>query len=252
MLPKKKIIFNQLFIKCNIDCIHYLSDFPSEYVYEETIAKIYNLSNMDIFKDCFADGYIFRVSGTYADHPFILYDRVGGAIHIDGTDELDIDSFKKKLSKLIRHTKPKNFSTNTNCETHSLCSYPDTYGITYVMLQINYNLGSDMVGTYFVQYTGNKKNIKKFLLINTKGDVKYYPKKYYYDQVIALTEFEHLFDMVSADNVEVLLLAGKFRVPGENREYEKKELMSWWETYLDWNKAPTWSNITEEVVNLAK
>lgn len=249
MSSKNKIIFADI----NIESVHYLSEFPSEYTYEETIAKIYNLSNMDIFRPYPNNGgNIFHATGTYKNNAFALYDKSDGIIYIDGTDELDIDNFKDQLIKSIRPIKPKKFSAFSYCETHPLCSYPDTYGVKYVMFQINYNLGSDMLGTYFVQYTGNKKNIKKFLLINTNGDITYYPKKYSYDQVTALGEFEHLFDMVHADNVEVLLLAGKFRVPGENREYDKKELRTWWETYLNWTKAPTWSNIVEDVVNLAK
>lgn len=249
MSSKNKIIFSEV----NIGSVHYLSEFPSEYTYEETIAKIYNLSNMDIFRPYPNNrGNVFYVSGTYKNNTFTLYDKSDGIIYIDGTADVDIDNFKKQLTESIRPIQPKKFSAFSYCETHSLCSYPDTYGVKYVMLQINNNLGSDMIGTYFVQYTGNKKNIKKFLLINTKGDVIYYPKKYSYDQVMTLGEFEHLFDMSLADNVEVLLLAGKFRVPGENREYDKKELLTWWETYLDWTNAPTWSNIVEDVVNLTK
>ena len=130
---------------------------------------------------------------------------------------------------------------------NSYCSI----NMEYVKLTISNNLGSDMQGTYFVQYTGNKKNIEKFLLINKNGDVHYSPKKYTYDQVIALKEFEGLFDYNCSDNLEVLMLTGKFRVKGHNREYEEDELLKWWETNLESEKYPKWSNISEKVINLA-
>lgn len=226
----------------------YIECFHSKFSFEETVAKIYNLSNRNIFDK--NDKSTFNVTGIYNNNIFTLYDYKGGRqINIGGTDELDVVGLTKKLSKLLKATKPKNFKT-VNLYDGELYSYPTIDNITYVMLKISCNLGSDMNGTYFIQYTGNEKHISKFLRINKKGDVKFYPKQYSYDQIIALTEFENLFNSGCADNVEVLMLSGKFRVPGENREYDNKELVTWWETYLDCTKFPIWSNIVEEVVDL--
>jgi hypothetical protein len=122
--------------------------------------------------------------------------------------------------------------------------------IEYVMLKIYNNCDSDMSGTYFIQYTGNENDIDKFLTINGLNNVKFISKKYRYEQIIVLKEFTCLFDTDYSDNVEILMLSGKFNVKGQYRVYDKEELEQWWETFLESTKCPEWSNFSEKVINL--
>ena len=125
----------------------------------------------------------------------------------------------------------------------------------YVLINIFNNMGSDMMGNYFIRYEGNKKSIEKFLLINENQDyIKYYPnKKYTFDQVWALSSFIDLWKNFrgTSDNVELLMFTGRFKIPGENRAYSSDELEEWWETYLNGTKAPEWEAITDGVIDLS-
>ena len=148
------------------------------------------------------------------------------------------ERYIKKLIKII------SILINTNpCITHM-------EGNKYVMIHITHNLGSDMDGIYFVQYTGNKKALEKFRTINTNGDVKYFSKKYSHKKVMSLLSFENLWNMGFADNVERLVLCGKMKTPGETRPYDQDELEAWWEEYLGDPKFPKWKNMFEQVITL--
>lgn len=121
--------------------------------------------------------------------------------------------------------------------------------VEYITFHIDNNLGSDMDGIYFIQYTGNEDAIKKFMRINKKGDVEFFKEKYTYEQVMALRNFKHLWNYHS-DNVERYIFSGKFTVPGKNKVYMKDELLKWWDKYLNGTKWPNWSKVCENIIDL--
>jgi hypothetical protein len=77
--------------------------------YEEIVARLYNISNQDIFNNVnFKLSFI--VHGTFNDIPFILYDYKGlKLINIASTKELIYDDFINVLSDSIIKAKPKRY-----------------------------------------------------------------------------------------------------------------------------------------------
>ena len=238
------------FKEVSLSGTHLLAYLHTEFPFEETVARLYNLSDQDIFayqeEKC-----IFELMGKYDGEPFSLYDYKGDQrIHIGGRDTLDVTELSKHLVKLVNKTKPK-FFTARSVYLGENFSYPPPL-TSYVMMKINFNMGSDILGTYFIQYNNNKKNLKKFLLINSSNSIKYYPdKKYTHNQVMQLKNFDNLFCSNWANNVEVLMLSGKLNVPGENIKLDRDELEKWWIQYLGSTAYPSWSNIVDNVVDLA-
>ena len=124
-------------------------------------------------------------------------------------------------------------------------------GNAFIMFHLYNNLDNDMDGIYFVQLTGNEEAIEKFKTINTNNDaLAFYCKKYTFRQVIYLTNFEHLWNMGAADNVERIALIGKLTIPGDDKIYSDDELELWWGKYLGDAKRPKWGNISESTLNL--
>ena len=224
----------------------------TEFSFEESVARLYNLSNQEIFfDDDDKDKITFEATGTYKGEVFTLYDWKGGqCIQIGGTRALDVVGFIKKLKRLLAKTEPKHFEARS-AYTGERFSFPSK-NLKYVMIKIDHNLGSDMLGTYFVQYTNNQKNIKKFLLINTNGNVTYYPKKYTREEIDILNDRTDLFEgMSTGDRVEILVLSGELKVPGKNKELDSVALECWWKKYLGSTKEPQWFKIVETIVDLS-
>ncbi|XWV25418.1 putative ORFan [Tupanvirus deep ocean] len=137
-------------------------------------------------------------------------------------------------------------------DVRSAVQIPDDK-LIFVMFEIYCNLGSDMNGKYFVQVNGNEEQIEKFKKINKNGDVKFNEKKYTWSELNKLRKMKDLWKYDgSNDNVERLILKGKLTVPDKNKSLNTDELLKWWKKYLKSNKWPQWSNIVEEVIDLAK
>lgn len=126
--------------------------------------------------------------------------------------------------------------------------------IEYVMFEIDFNLGHDIKGKYFVQYTSNENSIDKFIKINQNGNVKFFPEKYSAEQITKLIStlcvFNKLLDLDASDNVECMIFKGEFNIPGENKIYSLEELEIWWREYLVCPKFPVWENFFDEIIDL--
>ncbi|ARF11908.1 hypothetical protein Klosneuvirus_3_43 [Klosneuvirus KNV1] len=81
------------------------------FYFEDVVARLYNLSNQNIFEQGDQYKLSFVVSGLFDGKPFTLYDWKGDeCVHIGGKDDLDVLELKKELLKLIKKTNPKPFT----------------------------------------------------------------------------------------------------------------------------------------------
>lgn len=128
------------------------------------------------------------------------------------------------------------------------------------MFEISHNMGTDMMGKYFVQFTNNEDALKKLKKINKNGDMKFYTKKYSENDINmlqnTLSKFNNLLDLSCSDNVERFIFNGEFNgefnVPGDNKVYSKNELLTWWENYFEDPKYPKWSNMFNTIIDLTR
>lgn len=87
--------------------------------FEEIVARLYNLSNQEIFQQ--GDGYklSFEVFGTYKGEIFTLYDYKGEFdIHIGGSENLDINGLRKELDDMIMQSKSKPYNAKTHYDNN--------------------------------------------------------------------------------------------------------------------------------------
>lgn len=80
--------------------------------FEEVIARLYNLTNIDIFNE--GDSYksSFQIIGKYKNRIFTLYDyKEDMCIHIGGQENLELDGLRKELDLMIMSNEPKPFTT---------------------------------------------------------------------------------------------------------------------------------------------
>lgn len=76
--------------------------------FEEVVARLYNLSDQEIFDKTDKYKVSFDIHGSYKGNVFTLYDYKGdNMIHIGGKDGLDVKGLKKELIKLIKKSVPK-------------------------------------------------------------------------------------------------------------------------------------------------
>ncbi|XWV26746.1 putative orfan [Tupanvirus soda lake] len=167
----------------------------------------------------------------------------------DNSNEEDSDNSNEEDSD------NSNEEDSDNSNEEEYLSDDDTHNdiLVFVMFEIDYNLDSDMNGKYFVQVNGNEDQIEKFKKINKNGDVKFNDKQYTWLELKKLREMKDLWAYDgSNDNVERLILKGKLTVPGKNKALDKNDLIEWWKKHLKSPKWPQWTNIVEEVIDLAK
>lgn len=92
--------------------------------FEEMVARLYNLSNQNIFEQ--GDEYktSFDIIGSFNGKPFTLYDWKGdNCVHIGGHDDLEVPALRKELFKLIKKTSPKPYTAQLH--------YDSCYDISY-------------------------------------------------------------------------------------------------------------------------
>ena len=93
--------------------------------FEEIIARLYNLSNQEIFDQGDNGKTSFEVFGTFKGEPFTLYDyKKDFDIHIGGTSKLDVKNFRIELDELIMKASPKNYKAKTFYHKKIKYKYP--------------------------------------------------------------------------------------------------------------------------------
>jgi len=93
--------------------------------FEDVVARLYNLSNQNIFEQGDEYKLSFEVSGSFDGKPFTLYDWKGdNCVHIGGHDDLDVPGLKKELLKLVKKTDPKPFTAKLHYYGNGTYSYP--------------------------------------------------------------------------------------------------------------------------------
>lgn len=92
--------------------------------FEDVVARLYNISNQNIFEQGDEYKLSFEIIGSYDNKPFTLYDYKGdNCVHIGGNDDLDFVGLKKDLVKELKTTNPKHFTANLNYDHCKGCTY---------------------------------------------------------------------------------------------------------------------------------
>lgn len=103
---------------------HFISYLEIPFSFEEAVARLYHLVEYNIF-DVVDYKSSFEITGKFGDQIFTLYDyKEDMQIHIGGADELDVESLKETLLKLMTGTNPKPYRAKTSYNAHIEYGFP--------------------------------------------------------------------------------------------------------------------------------
>ena len=120
---------------------------------------------------------------------------------------------------------------------------------TYSVIEFTYLDGRDMHQLVFIQKEGNIRAINKFKKIlknkDTDDAIKFFNGKTFDDATLnTYMEFKNTFPSGSYDTDIIVKITGKFTCPNDD---PNQDLVTWFETHLDYCKNPAWDNIGEHI-----